>query len=172
MTLTVARIAWLQLRRSPVELLVVFAVPIVFFSIFAVIFGGQSTQNVTSSVDMVVVDEDESEFSKSLVEALRREAGLDVSDSQTDDGAPLDRDAAIELVKAGTVPVAVVLPAGLGENFPSFGGSPTTVKIFADPSEPVAPQVVSGLLQKVAMTAMPTKMIVGGVEQIESAIGD
>ena len=43
MTLTVARIAWLQLRRSPVELLVVFAVPIVFFSIFAVIFGGQST---------------------------------------------------------------------------------------------------------------------------------
>ena len=171
MSLTVARIAWLQLRRSPVELLVVFAVPIIFFSIFAIIFGGQSTQDVTSSVDLVVVDEDGSEYSRSLVEALRQEAGLDISRSQTADGAPLDRTAAIELVRAGTVPVAVVLPAGLGDNFPSFGGPQATAKIFADPSDPVAPQVVSGLLQKVAMTAMPTKMIVGGAEQIESAIG-
>ena len=170
MIFTVARISWLQLRRSPADQLLVFVVPMVFFSIFAMIFGGQSTTDITSSVALVVVDEDGSDYSRSFVQALEEEAALDARTTGSDGGA-LDREAAIELVKAGDIPVAVVLPAGLGDSFPSFGGAQAKVLLFADPSDPVAPQVVSGLMQKVAMTAMPTQMISGGMEQFETAIG-
>jgi ABC-2 type transport system permease protein len=39
--------------------------------------------------------------------------------------------------------------------------------VLADTSDPIAPQVLSGLLQKVAMTAMPDVMAQGGIEQID-----
>ena len=173
MIFTIVRIGWIQLRRSPVDALVVFAVPIVFFSIFAVIFGGQSQNSTTSSVDLAVVDEDGSEYSRRFVQALENEAGLDV---RIDDGGEptaqmLDLEAATRMVREGVVPVAVILPAGLGESFPNFGGTAPGIRLLADPSDPIAPQIVGGLLQKVAMTAMPTSMVRSGAEQFQSAIG-
>ena len=38
---TLLRIGWLNLRRDRVALALVFALPILFFSIFATVFGGQ-----------------------------------------------------------------------------------------------------------------------------------
>ena len=173
MILTLARVGWLRLRRSPSEILIIFVVPIVFFSIFAIIFSGQSQNSITNSVDLAVVDEDQSEYSRQLVEALSEEAGLDarLTTGSAEDAKPLDRQAAHELVRNGTVPVALVLPPGLGEKFPGFSGDTPHVDLLADPSDPVAPQIVSGLLQKMMMTAMPVTMIQGGAAQFEGAIG-
>jgi ABC-type Fe3+ transport system substrate-binding protein len=43
--------------------------------------------------------------------------------------------------------------------------------MLADPSDPIAPQMVQGLLQKVAMTAAPDLVMQGGMKQFEKHAG-
>ena len=59
MILTILKLGWLNLRRDRVALALTFALPIVFFSIFASVFGGQGSG--TSRIRIAVVDEDHSE---------------------------------------------------------------------------------------------------------------
>ena len=86
---------------------------------------------------------------------------------------PVDRSAAERLVRNGDVPVAVILPKGLGAGFEQMGfaSSGPAVELLADPSDPVAPQMVQGLLQKVTMTAAPDLMMQGGMKQFEKYAG-
>jgi len=145
---TLLRIGWINLRRDRVVQALTFALPIIFFSIFAVVFGSQRT--TTRRVPVVVVDEDGSDRSMRLVTALSAESALAVrtnADAGGGASAVLDRVTAEGLVKNGTVPVAIVLPKGLG------GGS-SAVQLLADVSDPVAPQMVQGLLQKASVAPL------------------
>jgi ABC-2 type transport system permease protein len=67
------------------------------------------------------------------------------------------------------VPVAVILPKGLGASAAAFGQSANAPKIqlLADVSDPIAPQMVYGLLQKVSMTAAPDLLMQSGISQFE-----
>jgi ABC-2 type transport system permease protein len=170
---TLLRIGWINLRRDRVGQALTFLLPIIFFSIFASVFGGQGDAR-TPSIRVAVVDEDRSDLSRRMIEGLQKEAGLRVRTTVDDSpvGAALDRGAAEKLVRDGTVPVAVVIPAGLGKAFgqTGFGGGPA-LTVFADPSDPVAPNMISGLLQKVTMTAAPDLMMEGGIKQFETYAG-
>ena len=77
------------------------------------------------------------------------------------------------LVRNGDLPVAVVLPAGFGAGFTEsgFGGGGPPIQLLADVSDPIAPQMVQGLLQKVTMTAAPDLMMQGGLKQFEQHAG-
>jgi ABC-2 type transport system permease protein len=168
---TVMRVALLSLRRDRVAQAMTFALPIAFFSIFAAIFGGRGGQP-TPRVEVAVVDEDRSELSARLAAALAKEPTLKVrttaKDKATAAEVPLDREAARTLVRGGDVPVALVLPKGLGKGGLWFGGGERAkVTLLADPADPIAPQMVVGLLQKVAMTAMPDVMMGSGVDAFE-----
>lgn len=175
---TLLRINFTNLRRDKVAQLMTFLLPIAFFSLFAIIFGGQ--RDVTGRVRVAVVDEDHSEFSTRLVAAFQKEESLRVRTTMRAPGAandapevPLIRDAAREMVRNGDVPVAVVIPAGLGQDFPNFGGGSNgpSVELLTDPSDPIAPQLVNGLLQKVIMTATPDLMMKNGIGQFERFAG-
>jgi ABC-2 type transport system permease protein len=153
---TLLRIGWINLKRDRVVQALTFVLPILFFSIFAAVMGNQS--NSTPRVKVAVVDEDRSEFSGKLVKALAAEGGLQVRTTSKPDGTGeiLTRASAEGLVRGGTLPVAVVLPKGLGEGRRFWGAgaaSAVKVQLLADVSDPVAPQVVQGLLQKVSFTA-------------------
>jgi ABC-2 type transport system permease protein len=67
--LTVLRIGWTNLKRDRVAQTLTFVLPIVFFSIFASVFGGRAGGS-TPRVSVAVVDEDQSELSRRVVEAL------------------------------------------------------------------------------------------------------
>ena len=166
--LTILRIGWLNMRRDRVAQALTFLLPIVFFSIFASVFGSNEGGQ-TPRVDVVVVDEDRSEFSGRIVAALGREAALRVRQA----GGAQDRAVAERMVRGGDVPVAVVIPARLGESFEAMGFAATgpAIELFADPSNPVAPQMVEGLLQKVTMTAAPDLVMRGGMRQFEQHAG-
>src|SRR4029078_3639442 len=133
-----------------------------FFSIFASVFGNQGG-NSTSRVRIAVVDEDGSEMSRRIVEGLKAETALRVRTTVAPEGkgAPLDRAAAEREVQNGDVPVAVILPKGLGDAAAAFDKSPGAprIQLLADVSDPIAPQMVAGLLQKVTMTAAPDLMM-------------
>ncbi len=171
--LTLMRIAWTNLTRDRVAQALTFLLPIIFFSIFALVFGGQGDV-ATARIRVAVVDEDRSELSGRLIEGLKKESGLRVRTTAAADssGPALDRPAAERLVKNGDVPVAAVIPRGLGEAFgqSGFGGGPA-IALLADPSDPIAPNMVGGLLQKVTMTAAPDLMMQGGMRQFETHAG-
>ena len=171
---TLLWVGWTNLRRDRVAQMLTFLLPIVFFSIFATVFGGQGDVS-TARIRIAIVDEDHSEVSARLVDGLKREKGLraQTTTDASDAGAALVRSGAERLVRAGDVPVAVVIPAGLGDAFSKngFAGGGPSIQLLSDVSDRIAPQMVLGLLQKVAMTAAPDLLMQGGMHQFEKYAG-
>jgi ABC-2 type transport system permease protein len=161
----VVRAGLLNLRRDRAALMLSFIVPIVFFSIFAGIFGAQRSK--TPRVTVAIADEDRSERSKQLVAALRAESALKVVDQQ------FDARSAEAYVRKGDAPVALVIPKGFGASQIRFdrNGSGPEFRLLADSADPIADQVVNGLLQKTIMTSMPDMMMDGGVDAVDKWSG-
>ena len=69
-------------------------------------------------------------------------------------------------MRTGDVPAAIIVPKGFGQTQFNFGGSSNrpTIHIFSDSSDPVAPQIVQGLIQKVFFTSMPSGAARAGVK--------
>jgi len=173
--LTLLRIGWLNMKRDRVVQALTFLLPIIFFSIFASVFGNQRNA-ATRRTRVAVVDEDKSPFSMRLVKALSDEGALRVRTEKDEEkpGTPLDRASAEQLIKSAELPVAIVLPKGIGAA-PRFwndsGAAAPKVLILADVSDPIAPQLVQGLLQKVSFTAAPASMAVEGIGLFEKYTG-
>jgi ABC-2 type transport system permease protein len=172
----IVRAALVSLRRDRGALLLSFILPVVFFSIFAVIFGGR--HGSTPKVNVLVVDEDHGRISQRLVQGLEREGSLVVQTrpapvkgaEQPEYTGPTAEAA----VKAGTAPVALIIPHGFGENPISFGpagANRPTIQLLEDSSDIVAPQMIVGLLQKVAMTSMPDLMAEQGSRYLDQFAG-
>ena len=159
---TLLRIGFISLRRDRVAQAMTFILPIAFFSIFALVFGNQG-RDAMSRVPVAVVDEDQSEISGKLAAALARDSALRVVVRARRAGArdtvrfAVDRARAQALVRDGDVPVAVILPQGFGSR---FGVAPAEVEILTDPSDPIASQVVAGLLQRAMFRDLPSLMSV------------
>lgn len=119
-----------------------FVVPIAFFSIFALIFGGGLGPGTTPKIKMVVVDEVDSDSSRAVVGALKENVGLRFM--RREDPASLTRAEASEMVRRGSLAVAVVLsqPDDLLE-----------ADLLSDSSDQVAGQVVTSLVAKSLMIA-------------------
>ncbi len=171
MILAVVRTHFARLKRDRAALVLSFVVPVVFFSVFASIFG--SSRSATPRIRLIAVDEDGSENSRRFLASLGSEKGLSVllATGPQDAAAnlPYDRKTAEEAVRSGRAPVALILPKGFGQAPISFGPAAGRPKLLllADTSDMVAPQVVSGLLQKVAMTSMPDTLAQMGIEQVD-----
>ena len=175
---TLLRIQWTRLRRDRVAQTLTFVVPIIFFSIFALIFG-TTGGGKTPSVKLAVVDEDQSSVSQRILAAMGREEGLKlVREAMPRNSAPntprvaIDRERATSLVQDGDVAVALIVPQEWGKYFPDFGQEGPEMELLADTSNPVAPQMIFGLLQKVAMSGSPDLMMEKGLKQMESGGSD
>jgi len=174
--LPIVRTGLIALRRDRGALALSFILPIAFFSIFAVIFGGR--HDSTPKVKVIVVDEDHSTASQRLIRGLEREGSLAVKKKPAAkegvEQADYTATTAEAAVKDGTAPVALIIPRGFGENPISFGASGEnrpTIQLLKDSSDMVAPQVIVGLLQKVAMTAMPDLMAEQGSKYLDQYAG-
>jgi ABC-2 type transport system permease protein len=180
MIYTIVRNGFRGLRRDRGALIMSFILPVAFFSIFAVVFGGM--RSGTPRVDVAVVDEDRTAVSQRLVEGLRREPSLHVTakpETQTDSGekitSPRDYTAATAqlAVKQGDVPVAIMIPKGFGDHPVAFGpdGQRVVITILNDSSDPIAAQVAAGMLQKVVMTSLPDIMAAEGTRYLDRYAG-
>jgi len=173
MTGTLLRVNWLNLKRDRVALLLTFVLPLVFFSIFAFIFGGSGGGGGLGTMKLIVVDLDGSEMSVKLARALDDQGALTVETAppateENPDPVPYDRESGRKAVRTGKRSAALVIPAGFGENFGNFGGTMASVELIHDPSNPFAKHIVSGLLQACAMTAAPDALLQGGIDQLEA----
>lgn len=171
-TLAILRTALLNLKHDKAALVMSFVLPIAFFSIFALIFG-RTDRAATAKIHVDVVDEDGSPSARRLVSALAAEGSLDVRlappkpDGAKTDPPPYTAATAEAEVRDGKVLVAVIIPQGFGAaGFGFGGGGGKRVILLADKSDPIAPQMMNGLLQKAAMTGMPEDMIQSGEDAL------
>jgi ABC-2 type transport system permease protein len=165
------------LRRDRGAFIMSFVLPIGFFTIFGFVFGSMRNSS-TPRVTVLVVDDDRSAASRALILALKREPSLDAQTAPKatkEDPHPADytEPSATSAVRNGDAPSALIIPAGFGENPISFGrgGSRPTFRVLHDSSDPVAAQVVAGMLQKTVMLSMPSTMANAGSKYFAGWVG-
>lgn len=161
-------INWLNLKRDRVALGLTFILPLIFYSIFAVIFGSRS-QGGTSRIQVVVLDQDRSEASQRFIAGLQTEDSFRFHPTASDSlPGPQTREDATEWVRSGNAEIALVIPQGFGASFGDFLNSSAPIEILTDSqADPIAAPLTVGLVQKAAMTAMPDLMIERGLEYFE-----
>ena len=166
---TVVRVGLLRMWHGRTEILLTFVVPIAFFTIFAFIFDEQIGLGKSPRVGVALVDEDGTDLSRRLLTALGEQATLRVY-SPGDRSGQLHVYETIEpardLVLAGALPLAVVVPAGWGASFTASEQKPVRVRLLADSSDPVATQVVTALIRQLSGRILAER----AQEQIESVL--
>jgi len=169
-----------RLFHNRMELLLVFVVPIAFFSIFALIFGGGVGGGSTPKIKVVAVDTVENDLSRRVITELHETAGLHFVRDETEQNSviaaageslrqprPLTTAQATELVRQGNAAMAIVIRAGQA--------GAVRAELLSDSSDQVAPQVVSALVMRALMTtaaafqAMPAGSAAGSPTAVSKA---
>jgi len=147
-------------------------VPIVLASFFGYLFGGQKGNAETSKVSVLVIDQDGSDISRSLITQLAGDNSLDVR--------PSTLEAARDEVRKGKATVAIVIPkdfgrdagralfTGTGEN----GAGKPELSLLYDPSHNVELGMVKGILSGAVMQSVSKEMFNGssGREMVNESL--
>jgi ABC-2 type transport system permease protein len=173
MIFAVAKNRLMNLKRDRAAFVLAFVLPVAFFSIFAAIFAGSGNRAETRKIEVLVADEDQSANSRRFLAGLQAETGLDVhmsaASAKNAPAVPYTAATVESAVRHGDAPVALIIPKGFGEHPISFepAGNRPELLILADSADPIAPQVLSGLVQKVGMTSLPAAMARTGVAEVD-----
>ena len=153
---TVIQTSWRRLQNNRSELLLTFIVPIVFFSIFAVIFGSRDSSSSTPKIKVAISNEWPSELSNRAVSLLQEQKSLRLTDRSAKSkghatgSISVNRDVAEDLVRRGMVSAAVVFSK---PNLTKPSGDKAEIEILTDSFDQVASQVLTAVVQKAVMTA-------------------
>lgn len=158
---TVVQTSWRRLKNNRSELLLTFVVPILFFSIFAMIFGSRGgSSSGTPKIKVAIADTSDTSISKRATELLREQQSLRLADRRTSrplfreeksiesDATTVSLATAEDLVRRGMVSAAIVFEPNLER-----GSAMPGIRILTDTYDQVASQVVTALVQRAVMTA-------------------
>ena len=172
---TMVQTSFRRLRHDRSELLLTFVMPIAFFSIFALIFGG-GLGGRTKRIKVVAVDEVNNSLSEQMMSSLREDAGLRfVRDTQD---AVLNRQQARQMVRDGQVTIAIVLKPNRLANDPPTNNDAESSKqtaiaadLLADQSDQVAGKIASAIVtQTILMKSLPVPIVAR--ESADSSVMD
>jgi ABC-2 type transport system permease protein len=141
---TVFKVSLLSVVRDRVALVLTFVLPLVFFSVFAAVFAPMDTAT-TRAVKTIVVADSGTSFSSRLADRMAAQPSLVVERRESEAGA-----SALAEVRAGRVAVVLVLPIELQPTVPGAAPGSGEVELHADRSNPLAAELVRGLLQSSA----------------------
>jgi len=148
---TVVRVGLLRMWHGRTEILLTFVVPIVFFTVFAFIFDEQIGLGKSPKVNLALVDEDHTPLSRDLLSSLAESEMLRVYSPAEHGAGPHifnSVDPAEDLVLAGALPLAVLVPDGWTDSLMTAESEPISLQLLADSSDPVATQVVTALIRQ------------------------
>jgi ABC-2 type transport system permease protein len=120
--LAMSRKEWTQLRRDPRSLLMAFVLPI-----FLILFFGYAISYDVKNIELAVLDESQSLASRALVERFESSGYFDVV------ARPAARVEVDELLEAGRVRLALVIPPTFNRELSAPDGAP--VQIILDGSD-------------------------------------
>jgi ABC-2 type transport system permease protein len=169
---TIIQISLLRLWHNKAELLLTFIVPILFFSIFAWIFGSRGSGGSTPKLKVVACDEIDSPVTQRTLALLHNTKSLRFhlgEQSNSDLVKPVSRESAEALVRRGMVTAAIVFRTktsddsaitpshDLNAHIPNTSESADikspAIEVFADSFDQVASQVIVAFVQKASMAA-------------------
>jgi ABC-2 type transport system permease protein len=131
-------------------------VPILLASFFGYLFGGHKGDAETSTVPVLVIDQDGSDMSRGLITQLASDKNLDVK--------PSTLDAAREAVRKGKATAAIVIPKDFGTNAGRAlftGVNKPELGLLYDPSHNVELGMVKGILSGAVMQTISKEMFSG-----------
>jgi len=127
--------------------------PVILAAFFGSLFGGGSEAK-TSKIDVGLVQLDQSDSGKKIAAGLKADSALKIVELSADD--------AKARVRAGKLPVAVVIPDGFGEQAADalFGGqNKPQLPVYYDPSQSTVLAMVKGLLTQQVMQVTSAAVI-------------
>ncbi len=148
MILTIIQTSWRRLRNNRSELFLTFIVPIVFFSIFAVIFGSRDSSSSTPKIKIAICNESDSKLDSRSVELLSEQGSLRITNDKNQDASwvLLKRDAGADLVRRGMVSAAIVFS-------PNKENATPKIEVLTDSFDQVSSQVLTAVVQRVVYLA-------------------
>ena len=169
----------LNLVRDRVALLLTFALPMAFFSVFALAFGGGGDEEGQSSLRVVVVDGDRTELSGRLLDAIDANGTLRVLTRAPTEGEPpaplgeqFTADEAATLVRTGKLDAALILPPGVGESLGAIGDAgAAAVRVVYDEANPITAPTIQGVMQQIGFTDLPDVVLDRAMARLESGLG-
>jgi ABC-2 type transport system permease protein len=147
---TIIHISWLRLWHNKAELALTFVVPVLFFSIFAWIFGSRGTGS-TPKLKIAVCDLAKTDLSHRTIQMLEESQSIALHPNnhrpnQDSKYPSIARPLAEAFVQRGLVNAAIVFQ-------PAQEGSADKIEILTDSYDQVASQVVLALVQRTSMAA-------------------
>ncbi|MCB1219871.1 MAG: ABC transporter permease [Planctomycetales bacterium] len=146
--------------RQPVAVMVSLLVPVVVMTVFGFVFGGMGGGGGDSSpVRAIFVDEDGSEASTALRDALLALDGLTLLATYSDEAGnevPYTRELALQRIRDGKTGLAIVVPAGYGTQLEQmdFNENRAEIELLSDSSLQIDNAILQGMLmQATFMTA-------------------
>lgn len=161
---TLLRTSWFNLKRDGVALAMVFVLPVLFFTVFALVFSAGGGEEGTNRLDVLVVDLDQSAVSERLVQSLSTSPAISIVKPSPTDVNP-SRESATQRVSDGEFSVAIVLPVGL-ESSLSDHTSSLAPEIVFDPTNIPARWVVAGSLQDAARRSFPESFVLKQISEL------
>ncbi|ANM31602.1 hypothetical protein ABI59_21615 [Acidobacteria bacterium Mor1] len=162
---TILRISWLNLRRDRLALVLTFLMPILFFSVFAWVFGGIDRGNVQSIETALVFDAGDP-TARALCDILDRDPHLAIEGSCE---TPAEQEAAFRRLRRGDLAALIVIPPERSDEAP-LGAA----ELYADRSNPLAGEVVQGALQAAAYELLwqnaPAESLPPNLERSETGL--
>lgn len=176
----------ISLFRDKMAMALSFALPCIMFTVFAVIFGG-TTKSDPKPMKVLVADFDGSKSASRMIQSLRSMNRIEVTtifeylksqttsvgqQSEAVNAAEMNRQKAITAVQSGKADAAVIFPQGLEASLASFGQSDRpSIELIFDTSNPMAEQMLVGVLQASAFTSSPDVLMEKGLEQFRTLGG-
>lgn len=145
-----------------------FLVPAVLIIIFGSIFGGGSGSR--GRIPIIVVNESKVELADLLEREIDSSSSLrsiKVYSDEEGNKNTITEEKAIELVKSGKYPAALVLPV----NFFNDTSSSLIIKYYYDPRNEIESQLIKGTIQQTIFTKMPRLFPLLMQNQAQSFLG-
>jgi ABC-2 type transport system permease protein len=144
------------LRREKEALFWIFLFPLIFALFFGFLSGGGGGER--GKLHLAVVDEDNSEGSRSLLDKLRKSDSLVIHDKAVDD-TPLSAEAARNAVRRGDLTAFLVVPKGYGETAESFWQEGKPLELGIDPARTAEAGMLDGVLMQTVYSGMQDQFV-------------
>jgi ABC-2 type transport system permease protein len=147
---TIVKINFLNLRRDKAAFILTFVLPIIFFSIFAMIFSRMDGNARDNTIKIAVADRDQSEMSGKFIDSLQKQKPLEIT-------LAADEASARKAVHDGKFSAAIVILEGCGAAMGNPFLDRDCTELVYDAANPLARDAMSGFIQRAAvMSAMPS----------------
>ncbi len=139
------------LLREKEALFWIFLFPLIFALFFGFLSGGGGGSR--GKLQLAVVDEDQSDGSRALLEKLRKSDSLAVYDESVA-GTPFTAESARNAVRRGNLTAFLIVPKGYGETADSFWQPGQPLELGIDPARTAEAGMLDGVLMQTIFSGL------------------